>query len=417
MRGNVCIELHNHKTGLRDRIEGHNDITDALQRAVNYATFYNSGAIRPVAKTLLGGLHLMDGALSGGDIFVPSGTKIIGSGFQGSNPQSNMVGSYNELESGLDSTQKIYTHVWDFATSEANGTIESVALLPNDGGAYPGAMFPILPNVNAQGDKSILCIDDENGDVYYYVPSYNPTFQPVPVYKSHIDFKNIMLHTTLNYDGTANMIPDGEDTGKTVLDVARYVNGNDGNIYTVIAVPSSSQLKFASYEIDDFSFTRNADITITFSTSNIVGNYAVDSNYIYAVESDGYVRGINRYDRSRGTSTYFDLSADFGTIYNISLIAPGNGDLYCYCNRGGTNVDIRISENGIININEASNNDHPHFGYDNYTSTVLDDGTAVAKGLTPHIPCNWLMTNYNLETPVTKTPLTSMKVIYTLTQD
>ena len=40
IKGHVAIELHNHKTGLRDRIEGDNMVTNAKareQRGLNFA--------------------------------------------------------------------------------------------------------------------------------------------------------------------------------------------------------------------------------------------------------------------------------------------------------------------------------------------------------------------------------------------
>ena len=66
IKGHVAIELHNHKTGLRDRIEGDNMVTNALNYAIPnvIGANYSADNIMPICQKALGSVMLFDGLLT-----------------------------------------------------------------------------------------------------------------------------------------------------------------------------------------------------------------------------------------------------------------------------------------------------------------------------------------------------------------
>lgn len=413
MRGNVCIELHNHKTGLRDRIEGHNDVTDALQTMINFCVYSNLNVVdyTPIVNNLLGGVILMDKELSGTDIFIPGNAKIIGSGFQDSNSSSSIVGTYNSAESGIDETQKIYTHVWDFATSQANGTIKSLGLTTDMGGRYPNSFLTYrnYTITSTSRNTAILYVDEINNDVYY-TKGYSAS---EVVYKQHCNFTDLMLHNTYN-------TLDGASTGKVVNvsslgGIYSCIDGKNGNIYISYSV-SGATIKFRVYKVSDLSFEQQPDLVINFAASSIPstsikGDAAInaDIGYVYARSSNNQY--IYKYDMNENKTTVYDISTleiNSGDVMN--LIATPSGDLYCNSDAKGFRINIDNA------ISESDNFIKSTYSRIDITSNLWNNGIVTAREYYG-IMHNLLMTNFNLPTPIEKTSTQSMKVIYTLTQE
>lgn len=412
MRGNVCIELKNHKTGLRERIEGHNDVTEALQTAINYFTLIGRTMnLEPIVNSLLGGLILTDKELSGADVYLPGDAYIIGSGFQGSNTESPIVGTYNSTESGLDSSQRIYTHVWDFATSQANGNIKALGLTTSLGGQYPHTINTTYSST-VQTSSNIIYLDEENNDLYYCTG--NGSAQPI--LKAHFNFKDLMLHCKYNE-------LNGVDTGKTINTSSNFsnypvINGHDGYVYAVVSV-SSTNVTIRKWKVSDLSFEQGTDRIITFSgvpyTSLSTSGFNIngDLGYFYIASSNNQY--IYRYDLNNNTITTYNVSdVGFTTSSNsIVIISAKNGDIYCQSNTN-PRKGIRISVDGIISLTDTYSSS---ISWDRRGTTLLDNGIMYGGGYGYAFCSNALMTNFNLQTPITKTDSSSMKVIYTLTQE
>lgn len=155
LKGCAEIELRDKHTGETKRIKHENMLTDGLAIALTpqlgryaYTTGYKGGSGAPetdenkmknnrsVMDHLLGGLFLFGETLqeSAGNVEMPAGGALIGKG--GHNAYSGVDaqrGSYNEKESGVQADGS-FRHVWDFATSQANGTIRALALTTHAGG-------------------------------------------------------------------------------------------------------------------------------------------------------------------------------------------------------------------------------------------------------------------------------------------
>ncbi len=133
IKGHVAIELHNHKTGLRDRIEGDNMITNALNYVIPIVMGGNTSAERlmPLCKKALGSLMLFDGTLTEdkNNMFLPAEAHLVAFADRGLDTTHSDRGSLNSAETYQTDTG--YQSVWDFSTSQANGTIKSLALSLN----------------------------------------------------------------------------------------------------------------------------------------------------------------------------------------------------------------------------------------------------------------------------------------------
>ena len=143
-KGKTIIELADAKTGkLVQRTEDHNMLTNALammyaQGGMTNPTMFNASAIRSDAITqMLGGILLLDTALTEDAtiVRVPKGVKMIANGAKGvlNSDTPTEFGSWNEVESGWQSDGS-YKMVWDWTTSQGNGTIKTVCLSSYYGG-------------------------------------------------------------------------------------------------------------------------------------------------------------------------------------------------------------------------------------------------------------------------------------------
>lgn len=142
IKGHSIIELKNVKTGKVERYEDDNLVTNGVAKyledmgAFNNSPIYANSPIRdnPIEQ-MFGGLLLFDSTLteSADTLFPPSGVKMIGNGAYnktwGSQATENVreLGSWNSTESGWMSDGS-YKMVWDFPTTQANGTIACACL-------------------------------------------------------------------------------------------------------------------------------------------------------------------------------------------------------------------------------------------------------------------------------------------------
>lgn len=134
IHGHTSIILKS-KHGLVERIESENVFQSAIvakyMRSLGYSGF------RPADYTysnLLGGILLFRDAITEGSQYMPASNQMVGNGSYGVTNSGNPteMGSFNESESS-ESLSAI-TQVYDFTTSQANGTISCVCLTSKTGG-------------------------------------------------------------------------------------------------------------------------------------------------------------------------------------------------------------------------------------------------------------------------------------------
>ncbi|MCM1295619.1 MAG: hypothetical protein NC311_08750 [Muribaculaceae bacterium] len=149
LKGNTKIELTDVHTGNTEVFEDTNMFTNGLKYVVNglnqfYSTLQyaqstnNRYNLFPIIENLLGGIMLFSNTLEENveNIYPPTkNNKMIGCANMSMNdvPELTDRGSFNENESGMNADGS-YTFVWDFTTTQANGSIASLALVPNCAG-------------------------------------------------------------------------------------------------------------------------------------------------------------------------------------------------------------------------------------------------------------------------------------------
>lgn len=138
IKGSATIELTN-ADGSKQIVKHGNMITNALndllvsQRGEIAPLFKIADNGNSIARLAFGGLLLFNDTLNqdANDYFLPS-TKITGyASLSAYGGLDTARGSFNESESGLQADGKSYKFVWDFSTSQGNGSIKSLALCPN----------------------------------------------------------------------------------------------------------------------------------------------------------------------------------------------------------------------------------------------------------------------------------------------
>lgn len=154
LKGLAEIELRDERTGETTYVKHENMLTNGLSVALTpqigrytYPTGYQGGSGAPttdeqkmnynrsVMDHLLGGVFLFGETLqeSAGNLEMPLGA-LIGKGAHNAySGVDTRRGSYNESESGLQPDGS-FRHVWDFTTTQANGTIRALALTTHAGG-------------------------------------------------------------------------------------------------------------------------------------------------------------------------------------------------------------------------------------------------------------------------------------------
>lgn len=135
MHGHARVELRDADTGrLEDVREHDNLVTDAVRDIVTLEACASStwdgsgmGVSATFATSLLGGLAMFDKELEedASNTDWPSDAHLVGCAGNFTNTSDPMLGSINSIESGPITGG--YRTVWDFGTSQANGTIRSLA--------------------------------------------------------------------------------------------------------------------------------------------------------------------------------------------------------------------------------------------------------------------------------------------------
>ena len=144
VKGKTIFELTDVNTGKVEKYEDNNMVTNALQEFLDPC---GSWGIYPFAKddvrntvvrkTLTGGIFLFNSALKEdvANTYADASVKMVGNGALGISNATTVteLGSYNSEESGVQADGSI-KYVYDFLTSQANGTIQSVCLTSKVGG-------------------------------------------------------------------------------------------------------------------------------------------------------------------------------------------------------------------------------------------------------------------------------------------
>ncbi len=135
LKGHTKVELFDALTGKKqEEVEKDNLVTNAVQYALAFigrAEKSPDEVLIPLAKKGLGGILLFDGTLEEdvNNTAFPASVHLVGYSDRTTNSDIAMRGSFNSLESHRTATG--YVSVWDFSTSQANGTIDHADKVPH----------------------------------------------------------------------------------------------------------------------------------------------------------------------------------------------------------------------------------------------------------------------------------------------
>ena len=488
IKGKTVFELTDVNTGKVERYEDCNMITNGLQEFLDPC---GSWGIYPFAKdsvrntsvrnTLTGGILLFDGTLDEDvtNTYANASLKMVGNGALGISNGSSVteLGSYNSSESGVQADGSI-KYVYDFLTSQANGTIQSVCLTSKVGG-YMGYGNESQKRVYDAGLRDI----EYQNDVYKYANFLN---------LADNFYTPCMMYAVYNEDAVYAVDPNSvqwKDNSSTVLGELHWTKTGKIRI-------NKYRLGVSSVGLTDYAYVNSLigsyDVAIPQDILNYMsagsGSYYV--KYVSPV-ADGKKREIfiifNKNTNSCANGNFFwimkidkDMQAtaykitnntgyniyDISIQYNFNKYAIDNDYFWCWLQKNGSynlvgikyadstqiiETDVYTSSNleitktydnmleyGAVYISSGVNRNRDVFntvrkkaltvnGYlerDSKYKVLFAD----RKGL--YLCCDGSLDNFslikdprylatinNLSEPVVKTASKTMKITYILTQE
>ncbi len=461
--GKTEITLTDVKTGKVDVIDDENMITNAISRVFDNnieGMFFNidgergtnwAGSLLPICGYALGGILLYTDPLEENEnnIYAPSINPCVGYANMEVNSTANVMrGSLNVAES--EKIENGYKYVWDFATSQANGTISAVALTHRNGGiGYWGDLHRTSSkllemkngNTSISGEIASRYIDvvEVNFDENYFYSISMDTSNQVLIKKIRKSFRKLGLNFSLTEDGDellemTTLTPSVflKPSASTSYGYFDFFGGEDGYWYGFLAPSNSSgnaTIKWIKIQKSDYSYTEGS-WTLSNARINQIGyhvNYATSPNrYVESVMRGGYLYVMN-YDKTGMYKINANNSADiteisFGFTSNMYANTQYDGRTYIFRLADiifGSDFMILEDDRVVktINGNPLTSCCTPVFQYGPYGITFGRNSSGsytVYKGL-------WLITPYlatinNLATAVIKTADKTMKITYTITE-
>lgn len=426
IKGTTKIELTNVYTGEKEVVEHHNMITNVMQAMNKRIYGFNNinpfiytyarqflGPDDPFWKAMFSGIILFEDALSDSadEYIFPAGNNVTACGNVGRTKTSDMtdatmsvLGNYNEDESVIkDGMVKM---VYDFPTSQGNGTISSVALCNH---------LLSMSLYNHDRNMSVVNIDDTS--------TVNTT--------ERFFMKNIALAGNyVSKDGsnyTFTFYDDNVDGG--VIKLSSRVGANK---------PLRRSVKTLKVDLgaDSYSICGNIpDKNIIILNSG--------TSYKFVRLTDGNVYGRNApsgYDAVYAVDGYFICAKKSDSIYNYSIFSDAGSEIkanafsygsimscknglflnrYALFSDGGLRILVDLISGGttkFYNGYSIGNEKEEIFCNIFHSFSWYGDiaGGHFTYGFSTWQP--WLATKNNLDNPVQKTADKTMKVTYTLTE-
>ena len=444
LKGHVQIELHNHKTGLRDRIEQDNLITNAIPLITNAISGrgLSMSNLMPLATKGLGGIMIFSDPLtsSASNVSLPGDNFITAFAGQTLNTSDPLMGSLNQSESGP--TDDGYVNTWEFSTSQALGYVSALALT-NAG--ITGYIIPhaytlaSICNTNSNFvNRGNVNLPNEGfkigNDLYYTTVSGSSGTK----YKLRAQTKDYTLteatSTTYSSEVIRNMVQ--SESASDATDIARLGSrcyyGFDGYVYHIPYTSTQNSLVIyrAAVETTDPCTWESVSFTpskvYSSSTSGFIdavsdGYFFRDIEYVRPLQgSDHDTLAFIIDDYENEEETYYEyqlpISEDTTNLTSKWVIPLKGGGVMVWFGTGNNSPRkvIHISKDGRYKIyrdgTNMSNIDLPMFWWDDATVTLTNQNRSLA------IPGCYLGSVANIEYPFEKTSAVSMKVRYTLTQ-
>ena len=338
LKGTTKIELTNVKTGDKEVIEKDNLVTNVISDLLNmnpwgllyqYGSSYE-GIFFPLCPNLFGGILLYEDALeeNPAKYYAPMDNLLVGYSSNDINEGTDVKrGSMNQTESGRLEDGSGYRFVFDFATSQANGTISSVGLTSKWGG------------VGGYGS-----IEDTEKN-HIFCPHSNSFEGSNPV---HSEREQLLQASTVSIDYENNIGIYALVTGPNTIEVGRYhIPFNTMGLLTVFNGKVCNSYESTLIETNTFASKL---------TSNVFYGTLIDGD-------DGYIWGFQHKDNAEGNSS------GKATVLWIKI----NKDDFSFT-EGSFEVDAQLYKFGHYTAVELANSNAP--AAVNYS--IIKDGVLYA---------------------------------------
>lgn len=435
IKGHMRIELTKAATGEKKIIEHDNIFQSALLTAylrsfgvANNNPFANSTfAGRPLWRNLCGGILLFRDEIQAPANYMPAGNLMVANGAYGvtNNGTPAELGSYNSIESSTGGANSI-SFVYDWGTSQGNGTISCVCLTSEVGG-YIGYG-------NASGDTATLRDIFQNQEStrkdahlyyngkHYRVLSVDYTAKKITYAEGNDEITVASIFQGQNettreatYTGTAF------GNGQTTT-CARAISDTEIAIFKSSTADNINDGTTANIIILDVA-TKTARLQPIINTSGrtlaVINNRIIklmkDANNHYYLPATSTPAAVEEFDSDGNFVAEHSAAGRYTAI--MARMAPG---LFGYATDGSSAIVISDGTadrktNGKFNqeLSATHNAD-----YDAFFVSVTNDvnASAAQSAVTPYKNPLYLATINNLDNPVTKDSTQTMKVIYTLTE-
>ena len=463
LEGRVKVRLHNPTTGKTEVIEGHNIVTNAVADifANNFGGIVDYDNLLPLYSKMFGGVLCFANELDDTDATeyaIPSASDNAITAHAGQNTYTSAADDLtrgNPNTAGRVLANGSVTQSWEWATTQGNGNISSIALCHADiGDAGTGSTsgaFQALDPFAEVACKSKTTATTISGAVVFAVKN-NIAYSFKVLSNGVLTlYKTPVIHTKAGLQGNG-LIPLTDYTETTVINLNHnFSETRDGNGACLFY-----------YDLDSNTLT----IFSVYSTGYTVTptELTIDTVNLSAGTATSNTETINLSGRYLWSNRIFVSGYGYtGIVYPMQAIVIDGYLYYPTCDSSETyrpspNGYIRINLSNFADVDEISNNT----GLTNFGTTVtgavairgkkaiqdtglLFDGTNLYKtaahktgaynlsryftsrgnialydGLnSDSINCVlvnklYLATKYNLENPITKTPAQAMTVTYTL---
>ena len=485
VKGKTVFELTDVNTGEVEKYEDCNMITNGLQEFLDpcgswgiYPFANESVRNTAVRNTLTGGIFLFDSKLDEdvANTYANASVKMVGNGALGISNATSVteLGTYNSTESGVQADGSI-KYVYDFLTSQANGTIQSVCLTSKVGGymgygnesqkrvydaglkdtEYQNSIYKYTNFLKLRDDFYATCMMYAvyNEDAVYVVdPKCISTSTPVGelhwtktkkirINKYRLGVSSVGLN---DYSYINSLIKSYDvDIPQDIIDYMSYGSGSyyteyicpvaDGNKREIFIVFSKNTLNCTN---GNFFWVMKIDKDMQVTSYRVTNNTGYD---IYKVAIQTYSEDYNSFAID---NDYFWCWLRRGSNYNLVGIKYADStqiietDVYTDSYIGLSKIYDHMLEYGTTYANSSANRNQDifntitkkSFAVNGYIepSALLKVLFADRKGL--YLVCDrhsvylikdprYLATINNLSETVVKTASKTMKITYILTPE
>lgn len=457
LKGHTSIELTDVNTGEKSVYEDTNMVTNALNEIFTnnrlcLKTRANLDMFLPLWEKGLSGIMCFDTELPEDKnlLYKPDGIEVVAHAGRVANNNKDYpkFGSFNEEESGK--TEKGYKFVWDFTTSQGNGTIKSISLTSDSGGrfGYETNYAPVKLIKNGSGyigednflfNKNFHMVASNgysgnriyiNKDTVYAVPKVEGTL--VTIRKSIAYNKRVGI---LKYYNEPEVVEEKTfDLPVQGLDTISYVKifVDSGNLYVICKTNTETSYyngKISVYKIDFENGTKTLVLSPERSNNSFSGNICACALngflYIYDLYRSwsNNTYKILKFSLENGDIVYektFETSIDLICSMCNLLVIGYNADAYFVIRDDQDDFELIKIDTGTTNLDRYMQNvtnvfeDHFIHALDSYNLDFFGNSNSFNDYVV--IDTNYLATINNLQSPITKTSSQTMKIIYTITE-